>query len=88
MIGFLVKSSPYSSSRVKEVLRAAVGATMETEVEVLLLGPGEGCLDAEEDDWADELGEHLSTLEELATVSVGHGRLEGFLEEADRVVTV
>lgn len=88
MIGFIVKSGPYSSSRVKETLRAAVGATLNEEVEVLLVGPGEDCLKVEEDDWADEIREHVDTIEELATLSIGHGRLDGLLDEADTVVTV
>lgn len=87
MIAFIVKSGPYSSSRVKETLRTAVGATVNEEVEVLLIGPGRGCLDAEDDDWADEIQEHVETVEEFGTLSVGHGRLPGLLEDADTVIT-
>lgn len=87
MIGFIVKSGPYSSSRVKETLRAAVGATVNEEVEVILIGPGRGCLDAEGDDWADEIEEHVETIEEFGALSVGHGRLPGLIDDADTVIT-
>ncbi|MBS1263263.1 MAG: hypothetical protein MAG715_00437 [Methanonatronarchaeales archaeon] len=88
MIGIIVRSSPYSSSGVKEVLRAAVAMSLDDDVEVLLIGPGESCLDVRYDDWADEIEEHVSTVEELGTLSVGHGRLRGLLDEAEKVVAV
>lgn len=88
MIAFVVKSGPYSSSRVKEVLRAAVGMTLTTDVEVLLIGPGQRCLEISGSEWAEELDDHLSTVEELGTLSIGHGRLGKLIQEADGVITV
>jgi len=88
MISVIVKSGPYSTSRVKEGLRMAVSLTIDEEVEVLLYGPGKRCLDAEGDDWADEIQEHLDTIEELGTLTIGRGHLEDLLLEADRAITI